>query len=83
MKIRSPSPRPSERYLVKKNTMVLLEEIQVIRWGGGLPWLVIGEWLHKPKNRYDIIKRPKSDKLIFRQVLIKMDQDKKTANLFS
>jgi len=43
MKIRGPSsPRPSARYLVKNNTMVLQEEIQVIRWGGVT---LVGYWL--------------------------------------
>ena len=34
-------------------------------------------------HRYDIIKWSKSDQLIFRQVFIKMDQDKKRENLCS
>ena len=72
MKIRSPSPRPSERYLVKHNTMVLEEEIQVIRWeGGGVT--SVGDWLMVSQDNkifYDIIKWPKSDQLVFRQVFI-------------
>ena len=54
----------------------------MIRWGGVT---LVGDWLmaNKPKNRYDIIKSPKSDQLIFRQVFIEMDQDTKRENLFS
>ena len=46
---------------------------------------LVGDWLMvtQAKHRYDIIKWPKSDQLIFRQVFIEMDQDKKRGNLFS
>ena len=71
MKIRSPSPRPSERHLVTKNSRDSGDKV-----GGGYLGCWLANGYTSQKNRYDIIKFPKSDHLIFRQVFIEMDQDK-------
>ena len=54
--------------ILKENTMVLSEEIQGIRWGGGYFGWRLANGYTSQKNRYDITKWATSDQLILRQV---------------